>query len=104
QEPIAYERSCWPEDIGKLLVNEDLNTIAFYKVLEEKHGIILKEANETIHAVNATPLEAEMLSVSSGEALLERRRISYDINGRAIEYTKTKYRSDKYSYKVHLQR
>lgn len=103
-EPIAYERSCWPEEIGKLLLNEDLNAIAFYKVLEEKHGIILKEANETIHAVNATQHEAELLSVSSGEALLERRRVSYDVTGKAIEYTKTKYRNDKYSYKVHLQR
>lgn len=103
-EPIAFERSCWPEHIGELLVKEDLNTIAFYKVLEEKHGIVLKEANETIHAVNATLYEADLLSVSQGDALLERRRISYDIHGKAIEYTKTKYRNDKYSYKVNLQR
>jgi len=103
-EPIAYERSCWPEDIGRLLQQEDLNTAAFYKVLEEKHGIILKEANETIHAVNATQSEADMLGIRPGEALLERRRVSYDIYGRAIEHTKTRYRSDKYAYKVNLQR
>lgn len=103
-EPIAYERSCWPEEIGKLLQQEDLSSVAFYKVLEEKHGLILKEANETIHAVNATQAEADLLSISPGEALLERRRVSYDASGRAIEYTKTKYRSDKYSYKINLQR
>lgn len=104
QEPIAYERSCWPEHIGRLLMEEDLNTIAFYEVLEEKLGIVLKEASETIHAVNATPYEAELLSVSSGEALLERRRVSYDMNGNAIEYTKTKYRNDKYAYRINLKR
>ena len=103
-EPIAYERSCWPEHIGKLLMKEDLNKIAFYKVLEEKYNIVLKEANETIHAVNATPYEAELLSVSSGAALLERRRVSYDMNGNAVEYTKTKYRNDKYAYRVNLKR
>ena len=103
-EPIAYERSCWPEELGKLLEQEDLNTIAFYTVLEEKYGIILKEANETIHAVNATRMEAELLGISPGEALLERRRVSYDVYGKPIEYTRTKYRNDKYSYKVNLQR
>ncbi|MFC4597575.1 GntR family transcriptional regulator [Cohnella hongkongensis] len=103
-EPIAYERSCWPEEIGKLLLQEDLNTAAFYKVLEEKYGYSLKEAEETIHAANATQAEADFLSISPGEALLERRRVSYDASGRAMEYTKTKYRSDRYSYKVNLQR
>jgi len=102
--PIAYEKSCWPEEIGKMLSSEDLNTASFYHVLEDKHGIFLKEANETIHAVNATPYEAELLGVSPGEALLERRRVTYDVLGNPIEYTRTKYRSDKYAYKVHLER
>jgi len=103
-EPIAFERSCWPEETGKLLIKEDLNTVAFYHVLEEKYGIVLRDAEETIHAVNATRWEAEMLGISPGEALLERRRVSYDVLGKAIEYTRTKYRSDKYSYKINLQR
>lgn len=104
KQPVAYERSCWPEDIGRLLVNEDLNSVAFYKVLEEKYGVELKEATDTILAVNATQHEADLLGVVPGEALLERRRISCDIHGRPIEYTRTKYRSDKYAYKVKLLR
>ncbi|MFC4597568.1 GntR family transcriptional regulator [Cohnella hongkongensis] len=103
-EPIAFERSCWPEAIGKLLAGEDLNKIAFYSVLEEKHGVVLKEASETIHAVNATSYEAELLGVSPGAALLERRRVSRDADGRSVEYTKTKYRSDRYAYKMQLDR
>ncbi|RXT03748.1 GntR family transcriptional regulator [Ammoniphilus sp. CFH 90114] len=103
QEPFAYERSCWPEDLGQLLMVEDLNAVAFYQVLE-KHGIALNEAIETIHAVNATKYEAEMLGINFGDALLERRRVSFDHGGRPIEYTKTKYRSDKYSYQAHLKR
>ncbi|OUM94210.1 MAG: GntR family transcriptional regulator [Thermobacillus sp. ZCTH02-B1] len=104
KQPVAYERSCWPEDIGRLLVNEDLNTVAFYKVLEEKYGIELKEATDTISAVNATKYEAELLGITPGDALLERRRISCDISGRPVEFTRTKYRNDKYSYKVKLLR
>lgn len=103
-EPIAYERSCWPEYIGRKLETEDLNEIAFYKVLEEKHGIVPKEASETIHAVNSNQIEADLLGISHGEALLERRRISYNSTGQPLEYTRTKYRNDKYAYKVHLER
>ncbi|TBL73367.1 GntR family transcriptional regulator [Paenibacillus thalictri] len=103
-EPIAYEITCWPERIGKLLELEDLNTAHFYKVLEEKHNISLKGADETIHAINSMTYEAGLLGVSPGAALLEMRRVSYDKNGEPIEYTRTKYRSDRYAYKIHLER
>ncbi|GGC85266.1 GntR family transcriptional regulator [Thalassobacillus devorans] len=102
-EPIAIERTCWPEDVGTVLLDHDLNGAKFYQILED-HKIYLREASETITAVNATPYEADMLGVNGGESLLQMKRISYGMGNRPIEFTKTKYRSDRYQYNVHLKR
>jgi GntR family transcriptional regulator len=102
-EPIAFERTCWPEEIGKLLKQHDLDGAKFYEILED-HEIYLKKANETISAVNATPYEADLLGISGGESLLEMVRLSYGMDDRPIEYTRTKFRSDRYHYHVELTR
>ncbi|WP_017378839.1 GntR family transcriptional regulator [Paenisporosarcina sp. TG-14] len=102
-EPIALEKTSWPENIGNLLLKHDLNGARFYQILED-NGIYLKKASETISAVNATPYEADLLGVSPGTALLEMTRLSYGINDEPIEFTRTKYRSDRYQYNVELNR
>lgn len=102
-EPIALERTCWPKKTGDILKQHDLNGAKFYQILEE-HNIHLKKANETISAVNATPYEADLLGISGGQSLLEMKRLSYGMDGRPLEYTVTKYRSDRYQYHVELKR
>ncbi|WP_368503189.1 GntR family transcriptional regulator [Alkalihalophilus sp. As8PL] len=102
-EPIALEKSSWPEHIGNILMEHDLAGAKFYEVLEDNE-IYLKKANETISAVNATQYEADLLGVSAGTALLQMTRLSYGINGEPVEFTQTKYRSDRYQYNVDLNR
>jgi GntR family transcriptional regulator len=101
--PVAVERSFWPAAIGELLLEEHLDDAQFYPLLERR-GVHLKEADEQILAVNATEEEARILDVEAGEALLEMRRISYGVDGKPVEYTRTRYRSDRYSYRVRLRR
>lgn len=102
-EPIAIEKTSWPKEIGEILLQHDLNGAKYYQILEE-NKIYLKNANETITAINATSYEAELLGVSSGTALLQMQRLSYGVNDEPIEYTVTKFRSDLYQYKVDLHR
>ena len=102
-EPIAIERTCWPSHIGKLFENQDLDRAKFYEILEE-NGIILKRAKEKISAINATLYEADLLGIRGGEALLETEKISYGLDDRAIEFSKVKFRSDKYHYNIELTR
>ncbi|WP_281888544.1 GntR family transcriptional regulator [Paenibacillus sp. YYML68] len=101
--PIAIERSCWPEPIGQILMKFDLHAAKYYEILEQ-HDIFLKQAREKISALNATVHEADLLGIRGGEALLEMTRLSCGIDGQPIEYTKTKYRSDQYSYDIELTR
>ncbi|HEX7063830.1 MAG TPA: GntR family transcriptional regulator [Bacillales bacterium] len=102
-EPIAFERTCWPEKIGEILKQHDLDGAKFYQILED-HETYLKKANETISAVNSTLYEADLLGISAGQALLEMSRLSYGLDDKPIEYTRTKYRSDRYHYNVELTR
>lgn len=101
--PIAYERSCWPKSIGEKLMKEELNQANFYQIIEQ-NGIALRKANEKISAMNATMHEADLLGIRAGEALIEMTRLSYGIDDKPIEYTRTKFRSDQYHYNVELTR
>lgn len=102
-DPIAIERSFWPEAVGEILLKEDLNRAQFYPILENS-GVLLREADEQIFAVNASTPEARTLGIEPGDALLEMRRVSYGEDGSPVEFTRTRYRSDRYSYRVRLTR
>src|SRR5699024_6234558 len=64
-EPIALEKTSWPKDIGDILLQHDLNDAKYYQILEQNR-VFLKNAQETIAAINATPYEADLLGVSPG--------------------------------------
>ncbi|MDZ5711395.1 GntR family transcriptional regulator [Jeotgalibacillus haloalkalitolerans] len=101
--PLAVERSCWPPHIGEILMNEDLDNAHFYEILE-RNGIFLNRAKDKISAINATVHEADLLGIRPGEALLEMSRLSFGLNEKPLELTKTKYRSDQYHYTIDLHR
>ncbi|MCL7748858.1 UTRA domain-containing protein [Halalkalibacter sp. MEB205] len=101
--PVALERTCWPKEIGQILMKYDLNEARYYDILE-KHNYYLNEASESITAINATIIEADLLSSRPGEAMLQMTRLSYGLNKKPIEYTITKYRSDQYQYDIQLKR
>jgi GntR family transcriptional regulator len=101
--PIAFERSCWAKKAGEILLKHDLDEAKFYKILE-LYNVFLKRAKEEISAVNATLLEADLLGIRGGEALLEMTRLSLGMNEKPLEFTKTKYRSDQYHYELELVR
>ncbi|WP_082235508.1 GntR family transcriptional regulator [Halobacillus massiliensis] len=101
--PVALERTCWPKDIGDILIKYDLDEARYYEILE-KYNVYLNRAKEKIAAINATINEADELGIRAGEALLEMTRLSFGVNDRPIEYTKTKYRHDQYHYSFELKR
>nr|WP_242517865.1 GntR family transcriptional regulator [Halobacillus sp. GSS1] len=101
--PVALERTCWPKEIGEILMKHNLDEARYYEILEN-YNIYLNRASEKIAAINATIDEADALGIRGGEALLEMTRLSFGVNERPIEYTKTKYRNDQYHYSLELKR
>lgn len=102
-EPIAIERSYWPLQIGHLFRNADLANVAFYDILDQ-HGIALRDADEIISAQAVSRKDALLLGLQEQDPLLRMERITYSISSQPIEFTITDYRSDRYNYRVHLQR
>jgi GntR family transcriptional regulator len=103
QTPVAIERTCWPYSIGKVLLYQDLDGANFYDILEEQN-IVLRTANEKIKAINATLFEADLLGIRGGQALLQMERLSFGQENKPIEFTTTKFCSDKYQYFIELMR
>ncbi|WP_067933210.1 GntR family transcriptional regulator [Alicyclobacillus kakegawensis] len=103
-EPIAVEESYWPKPIGQILLNHDLDTAAYYDILEGDANIVLSSAEEVIRAVNASAEEAKLLEVKPASALLMMERVTMSANYGVIEYCRTKYRADRYDYRIRLQR
>jgi GntR family transcriptional regulator len=101
--PIALERSFWPAPIGKILMKEDLEGAKFYEILE-RNQIEIKSAKEKISAVNAAIEEADLLGIRGGEAMIKMERLSFGSNNQPIEFTTTKFCSDKYHYNIELTR
>ena len=80
-----------------------LQDFSLYRFFE-KHGLYPVNADESIEAVSANLLEAELLEVSPKSPLLLVARTTYDNFSSPIEFSKMVYRADRYRYVVSLSR
>lgn len=102
-EPMALDITCCPPDPGERLLAEDLQG-ALYTLLEEKYGVELDRAEQAIQATPADDLHATHLGVKKGTPILQMERVTYAVDGRPVELSRTSYRADRYIYRVNLRR
>jgi GntR family transcriptional regulator len=77
---------------------------AIYTLLEQR-GVRLGQAEQTIEAVTAGPVEAARLGVAAGAPLLRVGRLTRRAgDGRPVEVAVAHYRADRYAYRITLQR
>lgn len=95
EEPISLEHSYFPALICPHIEEFDLEKRSIYEILENEYGIQLDIADQYFEPVVANKYESEMLSVSLNAPLMLVSRVSYDVDGQAIEYGKDIYRGDK---------
>jgi GntR family transcriptional regulator len=101
-EPMALDVSCVPADIGERLRREELEE-ALYTLLG-RMGIELDWGDQAIQAAPADDLMAHYLGVKKGTPVLLMERVVSATDGRVTEYSRTAYRSDRYTYRVRLTR
>jgi GntR family transcriptional regulator len=77
-------------------------TGSLYHLLTSEYGLELDRADETVEAVPATEHQSEVLSVAPGSALLEIRRLAWDLQGAPVEYAHDFFRADR--TRVHMQK
>lgn len=85
-QPRALGDVVVAEAFGNRINRADLEANAIYHVLREL-GVVLHHADFTFAAESADDLAAESLEVAPGSPLLKLRRVSYDVNGDAVEVT-----------------
>jgi GntR family transcriptional regulator len=103
-EPLAIEDSALNFKGCEGLLDEDLEHNSLYRLLEQKYGMPLMEAEQEIEAGLATPENAEVLQISVGSPVLFTRRTTFTDRNRPIEYARSVYRGTKYTFYTHLKR
>jgi GntR family transcriptional regulator len=103
-EPMALETTALLAAICPDLTREDLENQSLYKVLEERCGVRLEYATQSLEPILASPHEAALLHVQPGVPLLVMHRVTYDQDGRAFEHVKSFYRGDRYKFVTELRR
>jgi GntR family transcriptional regulator len=103
-EPFSLETNVFPHDLGLRLTPESLDKVGYYPLLEERYGIHLAGAEQTIEARPATAEEAQLLQVQRRATVVVLERVSTDPSGRKIELVRGVYRADRFRYRVQLTR
>lgn len=77
-------------------------TGSLYQLLTSEYGLELDRAEETVEAVPASEDQAKVLAVPPASALLEIRRLAWDVQGMPVEYARDFFRADR--TRVHMQK
>ncbi len=100
--PVAALKSYFPEKIG--LDEHDDFTKSTYDLVIRKYGTPILWARQRITAYNATPEEAELLKLKSGDAVLVFYRTAYGVGDKPIEFVKAVFNPMYYSFSISLLR
>ena len=84
-------------------INEDDfdSTTSLYEYLEE-NGILLGSADETLEVKIATLEKRKDLFLEDAQPLVYKERVTYDINGRPVEFSENSYIAETYKYFIHI--
>ncbi|UKJ09266.1 GntR family transcriptional regulator [Solitalea lacus] len=75
-----------------------------YETLDKKYNIVPVYSQEEIKAIAASKKIADILKISEGEPVLERKRVVLDAGRRPVEYNVCYYRSDWFTYSIEIKR
>jgi DNA-binding GntR family transcriptional regulator len=98
--PVSIMQN-WLNLAADELTAHELERFGLYQLLRTL-GVSLSVAKQRIGARKALSDEAELLEVERGSALLTMERLTYDNDGRAVEFGRHAYRPDLYSFETTL--
>lgn len=100
-EPIVIFETYLSNDYDFPLEKEKYRG-AMYDVFEEIGVKIPVRVRENFQAILADQQMANLLDVKVGSPIFKRSRIAFNIENKAVEYTISYYRGDRYSYSIEL--
>ena len=75
---------------------------SFYAFMRNRLGIVPKHALQSMEVAPLASWEAELLGNGKLDVAMLMYRLTFDQDERPIEYVISKYRSDKYKFKIDL--
>ncbi|MHC9532222.1 GntR family transcriptional regulator [Dellaglioa sp. BT-FLS60] len=95
--PICFEVATVPNKLVDGYSKIEI-TSSLYRTLEEKAGLTLGGAQQTVSAMSAAENIADYLSIKRGEAILRLRQVSFLKNGEPFEYVRTQYVGNRFEF------
>jgi len=101
---MSLDETYLPMDLGRKVVENDLDVYPIFSLLEGKYDTPLLEADYRLEAIAADPLVAEALGIEERSPILLIERVSYSLDQRPVDYEKLFYRGDKIRLSTRLLR
>lgn len=98
--PLLLESSFLPQRQCSLLEHEDLRHESLYALLEQRCGVRLHHARQTIEAIVANDYESEVFSIARGTPMLLLEGTAFTERGEAVEHFKAVYRGDRFKFSL----
>lgn len=100
---IGLNESYIRRDLGFEISREDFDTnTSLYEYLEQK-GIRLGSADETMEARRSTAELRRDLFMDEDNPVMHKERVTYDADGRPIEFSENNYMAETYKYYIHIE-
>lgn len=103
-QPVSYDVSYFPLEIGRRLKDFDLVQSDVFVLLEEKLGFTLGMADLKIEADMADEALAHLLGTDAGTPVLRIERLTADETGRPIDFEYLHGRGDAYQFRIRVPR
>ncbi|MCQ2507418.1 MAG: GntR family transcriptional regulator [Dorea sp.] len=102
-ETVSLEEIFIPQYLIPKMDGIDLSVFSVYEVYQ-MYGIKLKEAEQKLVLVRPNVSDARILGIETGMPVMLFQSVTYDEEGRAIEFNRNFVRGDKCNYHVHFSR
>jgi GntR family transcriptional regulator len=102
--PMAMEHAHLAAERFPGLATRRLGDDSLYDVLEHAWGVAIVEADQRVSAEAVDHDNARFLDLATGDPVLVFERIARDEADRAVEFTRSVYRADRYEVALHLRR
>ncbi|GAA3022846.1 GntR family transcriptional regulator [Streptomyces glomeratus] len=100
-EPVLLERTVYADWISPAVESIEPDCSSVTQRLFEETGLVFAYGEHIIDAVAAGAQDAELLGVRRAGPLLRVRRVTTTREGRPVEWSDDRYRSDAVSFSVH---
>ena len=97
---VALLSSYLPLRLVPGLEQVDLSGKSLYGLLEERYGIVLARAENTIEVVRCRSAQSSLLGVPPGTSMLQVEGKTYDVTDRFVEFAQVLYRADRFRFTI----